>query len=373
MTKIVFASCMAADHDELQHVWNEAAAQGPDWLFLCGDNVYLDYGLSLYAPRWWDEARFGRELFSRYSQQLKVESFRSLISSIPPGQVVGTWDDHDFAWNNCFGADAAYGMPQKRLISRALFHHYFNCLNTRPLPRELTSVEFEQLPNHPNSGQEIYRAFDLGPFRVLVCDGRFHREDPSHVSGPASLLGAEQERWLLRELSTPHRKFLIVSGSTMTEGEDQSWDFYGDFFANRFLPAIAGKTVAFVAGDVHENRLPDHTGMPIEIVSSGAALGIFVPRRNYGLLDVTERELSIFLFREGRIEYTGYLNLNTGTFKNSAVLAKAIPKIAPSTARARAQRRAAAKRVKSIRKDTLLAASQSRRLREPRVNALPST
>ena len=41
----------------------------------------------------------------RYARQFAVPSFRALVESIPAGQVIGVWDDHDFAWQNCFGAD----------------------------------------------------------------------------------------------------------------------------------------------------------------------------------------------------------------------------------------------------------------------------
>ncbi|MGC3979688.1 MAG: alkaline phosphatase D family protein [Steroidobacteraceae bacterium] len=352
MTRIVFASCMSALASTTQKVWSEATAHKPDWLFLCGDNIYMDYFPHLNQSRAWSLQKFAQEMEARYAKQFTVTSFRNLVSSIPAGQVVGTWDDHDFAWNNCFGADPAYGMEAKKLVATALFHHYFAELNKRPLAAALPPLVMPDINNPPNGSLDTYRAFDLvhdsGTIRVLVCDGRTYRgkHPPGTMSG--ELLGATQEAWLFRELKQGTNPYLLVTGSTMTAGDDQSWDYYQDFFKNRFLPAVNNKLVMFMAGDVHENRLPPRVaGNPIEIVSSAAVLDFPLNKRNFGVLDIQGGEVRIFLYKRGAVQYTGVVSLGSGKFKTSmAALAKEAP-ITTNPKLATSQRAAALRKLKS--------------------------
>ena len=115
MTMLVFASCMSALDNPEQPVWVEAAAHKPEWLVLGGDNIYMDYGVHLDQSRHWTPARFAQEMQLRYTRQFAVKTFRELVETIPAGQVIGVWDDHDFAWQNCFGADPSYGMHAMRI------------------------------------------------------------------------------------------------------------------------------------------------------------------------------------------------------------------------------------------------------------------
>jgi hypothetical protein len=306
---------MNAGDDAKQRVWKEAPTHNPDWLILGGDNIYMNYGPAWFGPRRWSPSKFATTMLARYSEQFSVPSFRALIESIPAGQVIGVWDDHDFGWNNCYGTSLDDEMPAKSLIARAMFHHYFAELNKRPLATSLPPLSL------PGSSANVYRGLDVGPLRVLLCDGRTYREKNSSNPAAASLLGAAQETWLFNEIAgaalTP-KPVLIVSGSTMTDAGDQSWDFFADFFQNRFLPATNAGVVMFLGGDVHENRLPPRpTGFPVEIVSSGAALGVIFRKRNFGVLDVSTAEARIFLFEKGAIQYYGHLDLVSGAFATS--------------------------------------------------------
>ena len=347
MTRLVFASCMSALASDTQKVWKEAAAHQPEWLMLCGDNIYMDYFPHLNQSRPWSLAKFADEMQVRYARQFAVPSFRKLVASIPAGQVIGVWDDHDFAWNNCFGADPSYGMLEKKKVATALFHHYFAELNKRPLAAALPPLVMPDLQNPPNGTVDVYRALDIPPLRVLLCDGRTYRgkHPPGTMSG--DLLGAAQEQWLFTELQGPG-PFLLVTGSTMTAGDDQSWDYYQDFYTNRFLPAVRNKLVMFVAGDVHENRLPPRVAdQPVEVVSSAAVLDFPFNKRNFGVLDMQGDELRVFLYRRGEVQYTGKLQLGSGKFKTTmAVLAKE-PAVKTSAKAASAQRGAALRKLSS--------------------------
>mgnify|MGYP003416429934 CR=1 FL=1 len=43
-TKIAFASCCRIESFPDQPVWADVAAEDPDYLFLLGDQIYMDYG-----------------------------------------------------------------------------------------------------------------------------------------------------------------------------------------------------------------------------------------------------------------------------------------------------------------------------------------
>ena len=315
MPMIAFASCISAETNPTQRVWLHVAAHEPDWLILGGDNMYMDLWPNMYRSKWWDSRTFANEMWHRYALQFSVRNFRTLVSAVPSGQVLGVWDDHDFAWNDCFGTDPDFGMPEKRKIAACLFQRFFEVLNQRPLPTDLPQIGPLDLAHPSFADRDVYRAATIGPLRVLLCDGRTYREDVASAGRTASLLGAVQEAWLFNELSKPG-PFLLVTGSTMTDGSDQSWDVHRDFFDQRFLPAVAGKTVLFLAGDVHENRLPPRTrDWPVEIVSSAAA-GIPL-KRNFALIDVSSTVADVFLYNWGRIEHTGSVDLATGAFSTT--------------------------------------------------------
>jgi alkaline phosphatase D len=317
MTMLVFASCMSALDNPEQPVWAEAAAHKPEWLVLGGDNNYMDYGVHLNQSRNWTPARFAQEMQLRYERQFAVPTFRALVETIPAGQVIGVWDDHDFAWQNCFGADPSYGMPEKKRIATAFYHHYFAELNRRPLAAELPPLVIPDLSDPPNGTREVYRALDIGPFRVLLCDGRTWRgrHPPGTKSG--DLLGPAQEAWLLDELAGPG-PFLLITGSTMTAAHDQAWDYYGDFYQQRFLPAVRDKVVLFVGGDVHENRLaPRLPGHPVEVISSASCLSYVLNKRNFGVIDIRPDQARIFLYTRGEVQLTGILDLASGEFVTS--------------------------------------------------------
>ena len=315
MTKIAFASCMHVGHHAKQKVWTEVAAHKPDWLILGGDNIYMNYGPAWFGPRRWSPEKFAKKMLKRYTDQFAVPSFHALIDSIPSGQVIGVWDDHDFAWNNSYGTSTKDGMPAKRLIARAMFHHYFAALNIRSLPLTLPQMSLSALPKLPDSDKDVFRMLDIGPLCVFLCDVRSYRGKNKSDPGSAPLLGDAQEKWLLDGIKTAKGPVLVVSGSTMTDGDSQSWDNHSDFYQKRFRPVIAAKIAMFLGGDIHNNRLkPPSHGRPVEIVSSGAAIGILFGKRNFGILEVSPAEARIRLVKKGATQFSGRLDLSTGAY-----------------------------------------------------------
>lgn len=315
MTTVVFASCMSALNNDRQRVWDDAIAHQPDWLILGGDNMYMDYFPNSGQSKRWSLQTFAEEMEKRYRHQFALPSFRRIVASVPAGQVVGVWDDHDFAWNNCHGADPSHGMDDKKKIATAYFHHYFAELNRRPLANDFPALPIPDLKNPPDGTKPIYRAFDMAGIRVLLCDGRSWRSEHPDGGARSDLLGTNQEAWLFNELGSHPGPFMLVSGSTMTASSDQAWDYFSEFYRNRFLPAVQDKLVLFVAGDVHENRLPPRNGRdPIEIVSSASALTFPVNKRDFGVIEFDAGTASVYLYKRGRIEYTGRVDLGTGAY-----------------------------------------------------------
>lgn len=350
MTRLVFASCMHAGADSKQAVWKDAAAHQPDWLILGGDNIYMDFGIDLYQSQHWPLQKFADEMSKRYAAQFSVKSFQTLVKKIPANQVIGVWDDHDFGWNDCYGTDTSDGMPEKQRIAASLYHHYFDSLNLRPLPTTLPPLAVPDLLSPPNGMRDIYRAVTVGNVKLLLCDVRRYRERAQPGGGSASILGAAQEQWLFNELGSGASAYVIVSGSTMTGAKDQSWDYYRDFFQNKFLPKVSGKNVIFLGGDIHKNRLPPRKpNWPVEAVSSAAALGTFFFNSRYGVVELDPAEARFFLYRDSKVEFTGKLNWGTGTFKTNmvAVMRPTPPKL--SAAAATAQRNRAMQSLRSVR------------------------
>lgn len=118
--KMVFTSCMNAEQDSLQEVWNQIAEEVPDVLMLLGDQIYMDWG-DLGASKWLRKLRpelaagqmgglksFAADMHQRYAAQWAVPAFRALLAAFTgrgPDRLLVIWDDHDFAWNNSVSFD----------------------------------------------------------------------------------------------------------------------------------------------------------------------------------------------------------------------------------------------------------------------------
>ncbi|WP_426306035.1 hypothetical protein ACN9MJ_01720 [Acidovorax facilis] len=141
--KIVFTSCMDAERVADQVIWKRIAQEHPDVLMLLGDQIYMDWGVGL-ATAFWPALiaaqpeqgleAYARDMHRRYALQWGVAAFRELICGFAgradKGQLLLTWDDHDFAWNNSLGVvgeGPAYqhGVPARvKAVSRRLFAQF---------------------------------------------------------------------------------------------------------------------------------------------------------------------------------------------------------------------------------------------------------
>lgn len=270
--KIAFTSCMRIEDFPEQLVWKQIAQENPDYLFLLGDQIYMDFFPHLGEPKDWNDNKFEATMLDKYQKQWAEPNFKSLFSSLRQrqsidGGVYGTWDDHDFAWNNACGVEVP---ATKQAIARKLFNQFMQC--------------------NPNPGKEMYYSIPLkhaGKIvgKAIFLDTRSYRDLPGK-SG--RLLGNEQLEFLEEELNHTHPLTILCAG-TPIRATGNGWLRYSEDYS-RFLKIIGDREILFLSGDIHENAfLPPSGGTKLfEIISSGAAINkykLIGKRRNHGILD----------------------------------------------------------------------------------------
>ena len=211
LTRIAFGSC--ADQDKPLPIFDTVAAAKPELLILLGDNIYsdIDHETNKLIPA----AKVTPELIrDKYAAMAKVPGYQKLKATCP---VLATWDDHDYGPN-----DAGAEFPHKE-ASQRLFLEFFDV--PKADPRWTTQ-------------KGIYSAATFGPpgkrVQVILLDTRFHRSplkkgpfDPATRIAPylpntdadATMLGAEQWKWLEGELKKPAELRLLVSSIQVVADE----------------------------------------------------------------------------------------------------------------------------------------------------------
>ncbi len=245
--RLGFGSC--ARQDQPQPVWDAILERDPDLFVLAGDNVYADTTT---------EAGF-HEAYRALGER---SGFQRLRQRVP---ILATWDDHDYGAN-----DAGADFPARNLSER-VFLDFFG-------------VD-EDDPRRHRPG--IYTARRFGPagqrVQVVLLDTRYFRstvpveerryrtlEAPS-----ATMLGAEQWRWLEGVLERPAALRLIVSSTQVLPDppEAESWSHMPQE-RERLLALLesAGRSI-IVSGDRHFGEIlkrPAQGAYPIyEVTASG--------------------------------------------------------------------------------------------------------
>jgi alkaline phosphatase D len=295
--KLAFTSCMDAREFPNQPVWRAIADMHPDALFLLGDQIYMDWKLK---PKWKrifvSEAdgpqKFAEDMHYRYSLQWGVLEFRKLVCDVVQrggrDRVLVTWDEHDMAWNNCYGearddgssdpiSDKKHGVPKlARDIAILLFKQFVNVLRTGDFGADYPLLPSKVL-SPPSALRGVQEELKIGDLEVLVLDERFYRTAREHPA--ARILGEAQLKWLQSKVSTG-KGLVVVAGSSPLSHRyllsNQAWDDdhqpYPDY--RRFLNAVE-RPVLYVGGDIHKNA---YTGVlpqtdVLQVLASGAARG----------------------------------------------------------------------------------------------------
>jgi alkaline phosphatase D len=285
--KIAFASCMNLRPGHAQVVWDKVAAHQPDYLFLLGDQIYMDYFPHLEEPRDWSDDYFRRVMAEKYTDQWNTPGFKQLIASVrerqDQGGVYGTWDDHDFAWNNACGTQVS---DTKKAISRELFTEFMQINPSGP-------GIFYSVPLQ-HAGHRIGKA--------IFLDTRWFRDVPGEKK---TLLGEAQFAFLENELKN-EQGFVLICAGTPIRATGNGWIPYVDDYA-RFRRIIQGRHTIFLSGDIHENAFLPPAGETkmFEVISSGAFVTKYKlvgHRENFGILDYTPAATDIKHFDKHGLE-----------------------------------------------------------------------
>lgn len=154
-----------------QPLWKDVMAQKPDLWIWGGDNVYADWGKS-------------ESVAKSYQRQNAHPDYALLKKNIP---IIGTWDDHDYAWDNA-GGDLSF-----KHISQQLH------LDFMDVPQD--SLRRKQ--------EGIYASFNFGPakkrIKIILLDNRYFKG----LEADAPILGNKQWKWLIESSASFYRKWSI--------------------------------------------------------------------------------------------------------------------------------------------------------------------
>lgn len=287
-TRLNFGSCNL--HQKDQGFWQTIFEQSPDLFIAIGDNIYGD--------------TFDMKTLDRKYRELKNNPlYRQFITEIP---MLGTWDDHDFGWNNS-GSDYE---PKKQ--SQQLFCDFFNVPDTSARRKR----------------PGIYESYDLGSgeksIKIILLDTRFNRDQPRLFSegemgerekaqDSRDILGPEQWDWFEEELRTSRASVHVIVSSigvfstSMRVTED--WDKFPYAhqkmidLLERYRPA----NPIILTGDKHfagifEREIGQSKMKVLEVMSSGLTHAAPVVSRPFIRTFFRSRE--IFLGRNfGELEF----------------------------------------------------------------------
>ena len=315
--RIAFTSCFSAQLFKQQAVWDEIAAARPDVLVLLGDSVYLDVGgpYGALGLQQLTENAFAEHAHSCYAVTLAQKQFKALVQS-PRLTTYAIWDDHDFLWDNACGADVMKSPALRPLVypSRALFAAFRQALASRLAPGSFPSTPPYWDSRTPVPG---YSCVPLDTALLLhLTDGRSFRK----ARGSRTLLGAAQldAMQAAMEAAPAGATHLVASASVFEAHHSESWLACPAEYT-RMQQLAQTYNILILSGDIHDNNLASYTlqaGRSLfEATASGAAVrtGVVIGslQRNYGLLDIDDKQVGIRLFKSGAMQYSASIQRAT--------------------------------------------------------------
>jgi alkaline phosphatase D len=219
---LAFGSCNRQWNS--QRNWSRIGTVNADaWIWL-GDIIYSDFFSPAARKRAYDGLR-------------RDEYYREFAARVP--RILGTWDDHDYGFNNS-GRDFKDKVSSQRLL-----------LDFLGVPADD--------PRRQREGVYNSHTFEKAGRRVktILLDLRYFRDKSKRDS---ELLGEAQWRWFEAELAEAAGCDLVVIGSSMqylgpmTDGDD--WNgFPTERMRMRELLEQAPAPVMILSGDVHGSEL----------------------------------------------------------------------------------------------------------------------
>ncbi|WP_121610143.1 alkaline phosphatase D family protein [Mesobacillus foraminis] len=261
------ASCQQYEHGYFT-AYKHMAKEDLDLVFHLGDYIY-EYGTNEYvSPTGNVRAHSGDEIVTvedyrnRFAQYRSDADLRAAHAAFP---WVVTWDDHEVE-NNYANVIPEKGQSVEEFIKRraAAYQVYYEHMPLRK----------SSLPH--DGGMQLYRDFHYGDLAsFFVLDTRQYRDDQANGDGTKAhtaesldpkrtLLGAEQEQWLLNNLGNSKSKWNVLpqqiffaqrnSGtSTAPRFSMDSWDGY-PAQRQRVTDYVKEKNInnlVVLTGDVH--------------------------------------------------------------------------------------------------------------------------
>jgi phosphodiesterase/alkaline phosphatase D-like protein len=296
--KIAFTSCFSAQEFPQQPVWDDIAGEDPDVLVLLGDSMYLDcsgpYGTDEIAEL--QAEAFAMHAFGRYKAQLAVPQFRNLLERprAQRMQAYAIWDDHDFLWDDAYGANVWKNKALRPLVraSHGMFAAFRQALAGQPIPSTLPPWSADNTPApEPN-----YQLVELDKHKLYLhlTDGRTARLRKQ------SLLGQQQFTRLRQAIQKePDAVHLVASGSVFEKSKGDSW-LKAPAEHDALLELAKSHRILLLSGDIHGVNFVQHPGPGgrlFEATASGAAVrtGVVIgsEQRNWGLLDITDSQVAV--------------------------------------------------------------------------------
>lgn len=246
ITRIAFGSC-ALQHKP-QPIWDAVNEWDPQLFLFLGDNIYGD-------------TENMDTLRARYRMLAEKPGFQQLRTKT---RVLATWDDHDYGAN-----DAGRWYPKKE-ASKQIFMDFWNISEDSPIRKR----------------PGVYGAYRFGPpgkrVQVILLDTRFFRDSletrklnktqdelgygpyAANMDSSATMLGADQWKWLGEQLEKPADLRLIGSSIQVISAE-HGWEVWANMphEKQRLYDLIDQKQangVVFLSGDVHWGELSRYDG-----------------------------------------------------------------------------------------------------------------
>ena len=204
-------------------VWDRIGQSNVDAIVILGDTPYID-ATKLSTQR------------KKYREFSDFPGFSNLANSTP---FWGTWDDHDFAFND------SDGTAKGKENSLKAFKEY------RP------NASFG------DGNEGIYTKFTYGSIEVFLLDTRWWSwTTPSYAdSTKKTLLGNTQWEWLKKSLLESEATFkLIACGMIWDDKKNGEKDDWGTYMYERdalfnFIGKEKISGVALIGGDIHVSRV----------------------------------------------------------------------------------------------------------------------
>jgi len=267
LTRIAFGSC--SDQDKPLPIFDKIADLKPQLYLAMGDNIYAD----LIREKGLDEMGSMRK---KYEILGALPGWQRLEKTCP---ILATWDDHDYGKN-----DMGVEYPNKD-ESQQIFLDFFK--------------EPKDSPRRTQKG--IYQSIVIGPegkhVQIILLDMRYHRSKLKKGDRPipgtrtlpyipqtdanATMLGAEQWKWLEAQLKQPAELRLLVS-SIQVVSEEHPYEKWTNIPAEReklykLIRDTKAGGVIVLSGDRHLAEISMDTkaiGYPLyDITSSGLNQG----------------------------------------------------------------------------------------------------